>query len=267
MPRTLVKGDDLGQAIEQARRVATLKSGGVLGMERRYDTDVLESSGQGASQFIEALRWLDQESSGSTLAGFTDLTSAAAEGRGSFALSKDQTDFFLNSRNAVLREMAACIQSYLVADLVAYNFGPSGAVPTVELGPVGNADMDQVQALLATLAPAQTLRAPDALVSELVTKIAGHFDLDEDKIRSAIVEKEQQLQEQAKTEQEARVATMKAGVDVAAAQVARATQPPAAQAQNPAQARPAAKKATTAKRAPRSRPRKTQTETVRGRRG
>lgn len=219
LPRTLVKGEDLTSAQEQAKRVATLKSAGVLGIENRYTIETLESNGEGSREFKEAIRWLDGEMSASVLAGFTDLTSNASEGKGSFALSKDQSDLFLMSRNAVAREMAACIDAYLIADLVRWNFGPGAKAPHFKFAPVGQQDIDQAVSLLSTFGAAQTLKVPIEFVMELVRQVATRFDLDMEKLEAAIKEETERLKKQAKTQQQAQVAQVAGTVNAAAGAV------------------------------------------------
>lgn len=216
LPRTLVKGDDQTEATNQAKRVATLKAAGVLGIDKRFEIETLESNGEGAREFKEALRWLDGEMSGSVLAGFTDLTSAASEGRGSFALSKDQSDLFLVSRNAVAREMAACIDSYLIADLVKWNFGADAKAPHFKFAPVGQQDIDSAIAMLSTFGVAQQIRVPTEFIMELVRQVAKKLDMDMDKLDQAIEEETRRLKEMAKTEQEAKVAGVAGAVNAAA---------------------------------------------------
>lgn len=219
LPRTIVKGDDQAGAQAQARRLVTLKAAGAIGMERRYDVETLESNGEGSREFKEALRWLNGEMTSAVLASFTDLADSASEGKGSFALSKDQSDFFLMSRNAVAREMASTIDAYLIGDLVRWNFGPDAKAPHFKFAPVGQEDIDAAVTLLSSFGAAQSLKVPIEFVMELVRLVAKKFDLDADKLDKAIKEETERLKKQAETAQEAQLAQVAGAAAGAASEV------------------------------------------------
>lgn len=238
LPKGVTRDADDETARQAARKVASLKSGGVVNLKKTTTLDVFESSGKGADQFQAAIKFLDSEMAGSVLAGFTDLTSSASEGKGSFALSSDQSDFFLQSRVAVADELAESITHYVVADLVKYNFGTDAACPTFAFGQISETDAGQAITLLQALAAAPSLRLPEEFVGQLATKVAGYLDLDVDEVEKAIKEHaeqarqqaEQQAQQQheqhtaAQQESAARVAQMKGAVDGATQMVQRGQQ-------------------------------------------
>lgn len=190
MPKAVAKhGENDPASIQRfARKVATLKGGGVVGIGPDQDVSAFESSGRGASEFQEAVRYLDGEMSNSVLAGFTDLTSGAAAGRGSFALSKDSTDLFLQSRQAVLRELGAAIVNFLIADLVRWNFGRAAAVPRFKFGPLVPEHAEVAVEMLKELTGQATPNPlfPVEFLEMLVEKVAGYLDLDVDRVMKAI---------------------------------------------------------------------------------
>lgn len=169
-----------------AQTLAKLSSGGVAAVANVDDITVLEATDSGAF-FKEALAYLDNEMLSSILAGFLGLTGAASTGRGSFALSKDQSDFFTQSQDASAREIAATIRAQLVRPLVVVNFGPNAVVPKVTLGPIARATAQEQMDLLKGLAaaPSGTI-LPREFVDELTQQIAGYLDLDTDKVAAAL---------------------------------------------------------------------------------
>lgn len=202
LPRTIVEASDLGKAQQVAQQVAKLKSSGVLpvsntGGANSLNIHTVDASGKGAEQFKQALDYLDTMSSNSVLAGFTDLTSMAHGGRGSMALSKDQTDFFLQARQGVAAELATFIENYVLADLVRYNFGPQGVVPSFDFGPLAEQDKDQTLDLLKSVIVAPNLNIPDEFVKELALQVAGYLDLDPGEIAKAFESAQFQAQRQA----------------------------------------------------------------------
>lgn len=231
LPKTVVKARTQKEANDGARKLLALRQGGVTGITDQINFDTLESSGKGADQFVQALRWLDSEASGSALAGFTDLGGSAAAGTGSFALSKDQTDFFLMSREATSDEMADDFNSYVVADLVRWNFGPNEPCPIFEFGPISESDASLSVTLLSTLATATSNFAPDAFMEELVEKVAGILDMDGNRVREGLEKAAKEREEKAKQlgldAAGQQVAATSGAVDAAAKMVENMQNPPA----------------------------------------
>lgn len=227
LPKVLVTAQDDGTAQKVAKKLAQMKNNGTMGVGNPNVTaQVIESAGKGAEQFQHALRWLDQEASGSVLAGFGDLAGSAASGTGSFALSSDQSEFFLSSRQSVAEEIAEAITNWVIADLVHYNFGPSAEVPVFRIGPLSAKDMQPaitlLQSLLASTA-AQTFVMPTEFIEELIEKLAEYLDLDVDRIVTAVEEAKEQALAVAQTPQEAAVAGIAAPVDAMSNMVAGVT--------------------------------------------
>jgi hypothetical protein len=223
LPKTIVKNQDETAAIEAAKKIVGLRNGGIVGLSDANDVTPLESNGRGASEFKAAMQWLDTEASASVLAGFTDLGAAAAAGTGSFALSKDQTDFFSMSREAEKREMQDYINQYLLADLMLWNF-PKGTVPPIfEFGPI---DQEDAQASINLLqATAQTPLGqsvlPQEFFDELAIRVAGFLELDENHIREGLTRARKEAERRALASPDpvvaagSQVAGVKAAVDTA----------------------------------------------------
>lgn len=191
LPKVVTYGDDLDQARELATDVATLKASGVLGLPRPGDPtakafEVLESSGAGAGQFYQAIEYLDAMMPASVLAGFTELAMSSQHARGSYALSADQSEFFLASRQAVADEIAESIRADLFGPLVFNNFGPDVEPPLLTIGPLSNRDTERALTLLGQVVAATQLNVPREFVDMLTHAVAGFLGLDADKVQKAI---------------------------------------------------------------------------------
>lgn len=193
LPKTVVSNNDEQKAINDARRFATLKSRGVLGKGIDTTFDILESSGQGATQFIEAIKYLDSLMSQSVLGGFMDLSSMAASGKGSFALSEDQSKLFLRTRRVIAWDMARQFTEQVIAPLCHYNFGPKAPCPKLIFGPMSEANEQMViESFNSMVAAASTststagIAVPDEFFDELTVRVANILELDPEKVAKAI---------------------------------------------------------------------------------
>lgn len=199
LPKTIVKAADPTEAVNAAKKLVGLRQGGIVGLSDKITHEVLESSGRGADQFKAAIQWLDGEASSSVLAGFTDLGAAATSGTGSFALSKDQTDFFLMSRKAESREMEDYINQYLIADLVRWNFGPNERAPMFKFGPISREDATSAISLLQATAqtPVEQSALPREFFDELAEKVAGLLGMNVRVVREGILKKAAEAKQRA----------------------------------------------------------------------
>lgn len=186
LPKTIISNADENKARSDARKVATLKSRGVLGIEDTSTIDTLESAGHGATQFVEAIRFLDSEMSQSVLGGFMDLTASAASGKGSFALSEDQSKLFLRTRRVVSRDMSRQFNEHIIAPLCRYNFGRDAACPRLVFGPLSEANESVVLDAFKSLSTAAQPAVPDEFYDELVVRVASVLELDSEKVQKAI---------------------------------------------------------------------------------
>jgi Protein of unknown function (DUF935) len=226
LPRTIFHASGDTAAKQGAEVIASLKNAGVAGIPKSWGDKVtqLAVAGQGAAEFRNALNWLDSEASSSLLAGFTDLASKAAEGAGSYALSKDQSDLFLHLLKGYAAELSSCVTNYMVSDLVRYNFGFSVPVPRFEIGPLNPDDVQMSLDLLKTLITSPDAPVPRAFVNDLVMEVARVLDMDMDQMRVSIEERERELSERANTDRLVQLAGVMATADVGAQAAAQAQQ-------------------------------------------
>lgn len=181
--RTAIVNPDLSMAKKVVRTLSRLKGGGLIAVEgggsaggTQFQQIPVEPAA--AEAYQNAMAWLDQEASSSVLAGFTDLAGAAASGTGSYALSKDQSDFFIMSRQAIADEMGAALTTYVARDLVQWNLGVDAPVPTVTVGPVAEADVVVALSLLETAVGTGQIELPPSFLKDLVIENARNMAMD-----------------------------------------------------------------------------------------
>lgn len=171
-------GDDATR--NAAKKIAALSGGGVAGLPAGVDASVLESGGRAFEYYRDAMDYLDSEMTGSVLAQFADLASSANSGTGSYALSKDQSDLFLQSRHAIHREMEDAFTEYVIADLVRLNMGPDASVPRLVFAPIDGPTLEALLTNLPNLAGKPGI--PGELIAFLVAAVANLLHVPEDKV-------------------------------------------------------------------------------------
>ena len=190
LPKVVVYGQDQTEATSKAEDIASMRASGVVGFRRpppgEKTFEVLESSGKGAAEFNAALTFLETWQTSSVLAGFTGLSSLASLGRGSLALSQDQSAFFLKSRQAVTAEMESAITHDVIAPLVTLNFGPSAAYPSFKFGPLSDESDTQLVTMFSALAVAPTLQVPTGLLDLISLRLANFLNLDVTAVEAVI---------------------------------------------------------------------------------
>jgi hypothetical protein len=197
LPKVLAYGRDGTEATKNAANIARLRGSGVVPVTRPDDPslkvfETLNTSGSGAGEYHAMIGYLDQAMTHSVLAGFLDLTRQASGqagsggARGSNALNQGSMDLFLESRATVAKEMADCINTQVIAPLVALNFGPDATVPQLTFEKITSDEADRAIALLTSLATAPTIQVPSGFVDMLVEQAAQFLNLDQDKVAAMI---------------------------------------------------------------------------------
>jgi hypothetical protein len=192
LPKIAAYGADQDQADDNADALASMRSSAVGGFLRPPSGqklfDVIESSGAGAAQFSAAITALDNLMTLSCLAGFLNLPSAATLGRGSYALSESQTQFFQESRQGIIYEMQESFNRDVIAPLVILNRGPNAAIPRLVSEPLNEVAAQQLISLFQAFASAPALRVPDEFTDMLAEKTAQILDLPMDKVLKMITD-------------------------------------------------------------------------------
>src|SRR5581483_11047357 len=204
LPKVVVYGQNQKQANAHADDIASLRQSGIVAFERPPDGskkfEILESSGKGADQFNQALTFLETWQTSSVLAGFVGLSSLASLGRGSLALSQDQSSFFLKSRQAISTEMTESFTHHVIAPLITLNYGKGAAYPKLTSGPLTDDSEASLVTLFQALAVAPSLRIPDGILDLITERLASVLNLDEDAVA--------QIVEQGAKDREAQAAAM-----------------------------------------------------------
>lgn len=213
LPRVVVKANDQSVASQIAGQIAKLKSSGILPVSvpqgpQSVGIETLDVSGKGAEQFQQAITWLDNAATDAVLAGFLNLTSPNAAGPhaggmgGSYALSKDASDFFLQMEEAKAREMAYSIRKDLFGPLVHYNLGPDAIPPHFRFEPLNDVDkqtsVEMFSRLMGSRDPALI---PDEFIGELAAQVATYVGLDGNKVLKQFNSKAQRAKEEALQQQ------------------------------------------------------------------
>jgi hypothetical protein len=200
LPRVVVYGNDQPEANQRSDDIASLKSSGVVGLVHPADGqkafDIISTGGTGDTLFSQALGWLEGWQTHSVLAGFMALTGNATGGKGSYALSQDQSSFYLKSRQAVAAEIAESISYDIIRPLVLLNFGTGAVYPEWHFGPLQD---EQIQALLTmfqTLAAAPALHIPLTVLDLITERMASILQLDIDQVHQALASTANQRAEQ-----------------------------------------------------------------------
>ena len=190
LPKVIVYGQDQREANARADDIASMRASGVAGFARdpqgAKSFEVLESAGKGADQFAAALAFLETWQTASVLAGFTGLSSLASMGKGSLALSQDQSAFFLKSRQAISMEIAESITHDVIAPLVTLRHGPNAAYPSFKFGALTDESSSQLVGLFQALSVAPSLQVPPAILDLITERLATVLNLDVDAVSQIV---------------------------------------------------------------------------------
>jgi hypothetical protein len=200
LPRTVVYGNDQQEANSKASDIASLKSSGVVGLVRPSDNaktfEVIESGGDGGKFFSDAMNFLEGWQTHSILAGFLALTGGATGGKGSYALSQDQSSFFLKSRQGIANEMEESLGYDIIRPLILLNFGSKAAFPKFQFGPLEDEQAQALITLFGQLSAAQVLHIPLPVFDLITERMASILQLDTDAVHQALVSTANQRAEQ-----------------------------------------------------------------------
>jgi hypothetical protein len=200
LPRTIVYGNDQAEANSRASDIAQLKSSGVVGMEHPAEGnkafELLESSQDGGKFFQDAMGWLEGWQTHSVLAGFMALTGSSTGGKGSYALSQDQSSFYLKSRQGVAKEIAGSFSEGIIRPLILLNFGTQASFPQAKFGPLEDEQAQALLTLFGQISAAPALHIPIQVVDLITERMASILQLDVDQVHDALVSTANQRAEQ-----------------------------------------------------------------------
>jgi hypothetical protein len=199
MQRLVVYGNDQPEATARADDISQLRGSGVVGLVHPIDGqkafEALPSAADAGAQFAACMTYLENWMASSVLAGFLQLSGAAAKGTragggasaGSYGMSEDQSSYYLASREAVATEIADSISHDLIRPLVMLNFGADAAFPQWKFGPLQEAMTAVLFTMFGQIAAAPKLNVPLAFIDALTERMATILDLDGGQIHDALV--------------------------------------------------------------------------------
>lgn len=201
LPRTVIRARNDEAAKKVAKAIAAVRNSGVVAIPADWAQEIktLDVSGKGAGEYQQAIKALDGEAAEAILARFTELAGAATEGRGSYALSKDQSDLYLKLLGRFAAEPAETLTNVAIMNLVRFNYGFDAPIPTFEIGPISQEDAETSLELLRTFGNAlpETTNIPTPFIMDLIMEVGRHLNMDLDKLQDAIEAKTAELEQQA----------------------------------------------------------------------
>jgi hypothetical protein len=199
MQRLVVYGNDQPEATARADDISQLRGSGIVGLvhptEGQKTFEALPAASDAGAQFAACMTYLENWAASSVLAGFLQLSGAAAKGTragggasaGSYGMSEDQSSYYLASREAVATEIADSISHDLIRPLVTLNFGADAAFPQWKFGPLQEAMTAVLFTMFGQIAAAPKLNLPLAFVDLLTERMATILDLDAGQVHEALV--------------------------------------------------------------------------------
>lgn len=117
--------------------------------ETGWDVDLLTKGiADQSTALLESVRHHDRAITQNILAQFIDL---GAGSTGSYALSKDQTDFFILSERTTADYIAECLTRQMIEELVTMNFGEQEEYPRFVFGQIGSIDYAELSTAIEKL--------------------------------------------------------------------------------------------------------------------
>lgn len=222
LPRQIVMTTGEQEGKKAVNAIAALKNAGVAGIPAAWVKEIktLETAGAGATDFQDAIGYLDSDSALSLLAGFSELPgramgSGSSHGPlGSYALAESSQNFFVDLLDSYASEVDAQVTNSIVADLVRYNFGTKARIPKFKLDLQQQAVQNAFALIQGLLTAPVPTNVPQEFVTELVLVVAKELGMDVNAIRSAIDKQAQQLAAVATSEAAQQKASLVAATNV-----------------------------------------------------
>jgi hypothetical protein len=181
LPKAYIQNPDEAKARVDARKFSQLRAAGVVALGSDSTVERYDPAGQGATEYKEALSYLDNEMLNSGLLGFMGLSSAAGEGKGSFALAESLSKMYIKTRRMVAVDMARQITNDVIGPLIAYNFGAQASIPRFKFGPLSEANEVNVLDTFAKVATTGA-KVPVEFYDQLIARVATLLELDPGKV-------------------------------------------------------------------------------------
>jgi hypothetical protein len=139
LPET-VGESELLTAEEMAQNITSNQSSFIIKPNKEWEIEILTPNGSPlGDEVIKLIQEHNQSIPEVVLAGFLNLSKG---GSGSYALSKDLTNFFTLILEEKANYISDQINKYVIKDLIIYNWGEQDYYPTVRHTPLGDTDID-----------------------------------------------------------------------------------------------------------------------------
>jgi hypothetical protein len=141
--------DEKAEAEEMARNIRSHEEARIIVPNANWIVEIVTPSGNPEGSAIESqIQHHNKMILLSVLAGFLGL---GTDGVGSFALSKDQSSFFLKHVEDKASYLAEQFTKQVITQLVEINFGPREVMPQLRFVSLGDVDFKEMSEVLNTL--------------------------------------------------------------------------------------------------------------------
>lgn len=192
--------DDFGTADsakgeEMARNMRSNEKGYIVLPSSKWDVKILTPQGNPQGSSIEsAIQHHNIAILMSVLASFLGLGSNSTGG-GSFALSKDQSGFFIKHVEDKCTYFAEQFTEQVIKRLVFLNFGRNAEVPRLRFEPLGDIDFNEMSTVLKNLVDAGFIASDDSNMKQFTRKIFKLPEMTDEEIQA---EEDQKQEEELK---------------------------------------------------------------------
>lgn len=165
-----------------------MMGGGVLIGKKGEEYEWWGAPGNPGAAFKEGALYLNQQMALGSLAGFLNLP--ADDGTGSYALSADQSDFFIITLQRYLNLAAHELTNFVVAPLLRHNYAKP-AFPRWKFAKLRDDDLQRMQDLFIAIVtnPTGLQAVPPPLIRELARGTAENHGIDLEKLEEEAGEK------------------------------------------------------------------------------
>ena len=149
-----------------------------VGVPAGYDVSALNQAG--GLNLLPLIEHHNAEMARSVLAMFILLGTGSKTG--SYSLSQDQSDFFIQALMSIRKSLETHLTSYLISDLYAYNF-EKPIYGTFKFEDITDSTIDLLKQVFIKLTEKD--RLPQEVVDGVVQKVADKLDIDVDMLEKA----------------------------------------------------------------------------------
>lgn len=125
---------------------------------------------------VSYINYHDQQMAKSVLAQFINM---GQDGVGSYALSKDHTDIFMISIRAIMNNIESTINSYLIPQLIDYNFS-NKQYPKFKFEDLTENTKELMKDIFYKIVEKRPEQMPEGFISEMIKRVADDLDIEYD---------------------------------------------------------------------------------------